>query len=367
MTLELGDFATMNESDYQPVDLELAPQENLEAVAEVLMDQTMARFSNGELQKFPRPDLPRVMPALPTLYTEFNQVNYEAQRELMRSLVEQGIRGFIIMGTTGESPLVSFEEHEQIVKQAVYIANQLGESIGEKIHIVAGGANATEEQTKQIRQAMRAGTSAGLVSAPYYLKGQTEANLLRHYWKSFDAGPGILYLVQGRTAVETKQAVIDQIAKHPNFLGIKNCDKDVRQLVDRFDAQDIHTELRVWSGEDGQLESDRNKGAYGAISVTANLHPRLIQSVMDPGNTPWNHVAASEDLEKITFKYGNPMTVHNVAEMIRQANGHTDIRGFRLPVTHLIEAQRDWIIPQLKRVGVTNVEAFSDEQVKLFY
>lgn len=370
--LDLGDFAPL--SRYAPEQLHApnlasAPQESLDSVVEALLDNTN---TNPDIQRriTERPDLPNVMPALPTMYTADNRIDFPAQDKLMRDLVAQGIRGFVVMGTTGESSLVSFEEHEAAVERGIQTARQLSQEIGEPICIVAGaGANATAEQKRLAREAIDMGADATLLLPPYYVREQSDANMIRHFWRALDEGSGIIYRVTSRTGREISENIIRHLAQHPNFVGVKECDGRVRHLRELFDeTQEGHL---VWSGEDGEVDRDSSEGAFGSISVTANVHPNLILSANDnPSNGNSGHDnrirQAAEYLADVTFKFGNPSTVHAIAEMVRQANGEEHIRGFRMPARALITAQREWTMQALSRVGVTNVADFDDRLIRNF-
>jgi len=363
---ELGDFSALpahtNEELHMP-HLNSAPQESLEAVVEELLDQTE---SNPNIQRrvIDRPNLPNVMPALPTMYTADNKIDYPAQDQLMRDLVAQGIRGFVVMGTTGESSLVSHAEHEEAISRAIATAREIAQQISEPIQIVAGaGSNSTAEQKRLAHRSINMGANATLLLPPYYVREQSEANMIRHFWRALDEGPGVVYRVTARTGREISEEIIQQLLRHPNFIGIKECDGRVRHLNDLFDGvQEGH---QIWSGEDGEVVRDRAEGTVGSISVTANVHPELVLSANEASTD--NRVnRAAEYLADVTFKFGNPSTVHAIAEMVRQANGEDHIRGFRLPARALISAQREWLISSLERVGVTNVSNFDDSQIRNF-
>jgi hypothetical protein len=100
--------------------------------------------------------------------------------------------------------------------------------------------------------------------------------------------------------------------------------------------------------------------------VTANVHPELVLSANENPNIDNRVRRAAEYLSDVTFKFGNPSTVHAIAEMVRQANGEDHIRGFRLPARALITAQRQWTMEALKRVGVQNVQNFEEHLVRNF-
>ena len=365
--LALGDFGTLTslgDDDLHTPELDQAPAENLEAVVEVLLDHTNTNI-NIQRQVTGLPTLPNVMPALPTMYTADNQIDFLAQDKLMRDLVAQGIRGFVVMGTTGESSLVSFEEHEEAVERGIKTARQISQEIGEPIRIVAGaGANATAEQKRLAHRSINMGADATLLLPPYYVREQSDANMIRHFWRALDEGPGIVYRVTSRTGREISEDIIRRLTQHPNFVGVKECDGRVRHLRELFDdTQEGH---QIWSGEDGEVNRDASEGAFGSISVTANVHPELVLSANDNLAQDNRVRRAAEYLADITFKFGNPSTVHAIAEMVRQANGEDHVRGFRMPARALILEQREWLIRCLEKVGVTNVVNFEDGRIRNF-
>lgn len=339
------------------------PGESLEAVTEQLLDQTVAAQEQGTLPTFERPALPSVMPALPTMYKEDGSINDQATEVLMRSLLGQGIEGFVVMGTTGESALVTPKEHKGAIQHALMVAGDIYRDSGQRISIVAGtGANWTHEQRELSREAISMGANATLLLPPYYVKEQSDANMIRHFWTALDEGPGIIYRVSGRTNIDISDQVIARLSQHPNFVGVKECEGRVGNLTQMFDVdQEGHL---VWSGEDGEVARDRNEGAFGSISVTANVHPELVLSANEVETTRDNIDRAAEYLAKTMFTFGNPSTVHSVAEMVRQANGWDEIRGFRSPARALIMPQRQWTLDRLHQVGITNIQNFDDSQVR---
>ncbi len=357
--LELGDFEGLTEGADMPT-LAEAPLEDLEALGESLLAQTRDREARGESLLPVNPNLPSVMPALPTMFTEDNRLNLPAQADLMRELVGQGIQGFVIMGTTGESSLVSFEEHQAAVAHAVQTARKIEAETGQSISIVAGsGANWTAEQHHLSRTAIESGAQANLLLPPYYIREQSPGNMLRHFWEALDEGPGIVYRVQARSGRAVPSEIIEQLMLHPNFLGIKECDGQVRDLARMFENSDRN--LRVWSGEDGEVVRDRSQGAYGSISVTANMHPELVLTANDIDQTTYAADRTAERITALLFhsQIGSPSLVHSAREMQRDPEL---MRGFRAPCRAILNAQRAWLISGLHQVGVTGLRNFEDDR-----
>lgn len=362
------------------------PAEVLDAVVEELLDHTLehlnprtpalvhpyantnpptAFMTQMETQidrNHERPNLPGVMPALPMFYHEDGSINLQAQNELMEHLMEQGIRGFVVMGTTGESALVTFEEHLAVLENARMQTVRLGAECGERISFVAGtGANWTAEQQHLSHQAMRRiGADATLILPPYYVREQSQANLLRHLWVALDEGPGIVYRVSGRTNIDIPDEIIALLMRHPNFLGVKECEGRVGNLTQMFE----NTHHQVWSGEDPHVVRDRGQGARGSISVTANVHPELVLTANSPEESYARADRAAEYLARTMFMFGNPSTVHAVSEMVRMAKGNDRVRGFRAPARMLTQAQQDWTRERLGMVGIPNLRNVPDALIR---
>ncbi|MCA3508137.1 MAG: 4-hydroxy-tetrahydrodipicolinate synthase [Rhodobacter sp.] len=208
--------------------------------------------------------------SIPALVTPFK--NGELDLDTLKSLVEwhigQGSTGLVPVGTTGESPTLSHEEHETVVEVVVQAA-------AGRVPVIAGaGSNNTVEGIRLIRHAERVGADAALVVTPYYNK-PTQAGLIAHYTALHDCCtlPIIIYNIPGRSVVDMSPETMGILAKLPRIIGVK----DATGKIERVSQQRITCGAGFiqLSGEDATALGFNAHGGVGCISVTANVAPRL--------------------------------------------------------------------------------------------
>ena len=208
--------------------------------------------------------------SIPALVTPFK--NGALDLDTLKSLVEwhigQGSTGLVPVGTTGESPTLSHEEHETVVEVVVKAA-------AGRVPVIAGaGSNNTAEGIRLIRHAERVGADAALVVTPYYNK-PTQAGLIAHYTALHDCCtlPIIIYNIPGRSVVDMSPETMGILAKLPRIIGVK----DATGKIERVSQQRITCGAGFiqLSGEDATALGFNAHGGVGCISVTANVAPRL--------------------------------------------------------------------------------------------
>jgi 4-hydroxy-tetrahydrodipicolinate synthase len=219
--------------------------------------------------------------SLPALVTPFTngQVDVDTLKKLVEWHIEQGSHGLVPVGTTGESPTLSHEEHDLVVETVV------NQAAG-RIPVVAGaGSNNTIETVRLVEAAKEAGATAALVVTPYYNK-PTQRGLIAHYTAAAEIGlPIIIYNIPGRSVVDMSPDTMGVLAKLPMIAGVKDSTGD----VGRVSKQRITcgTDFIQLSGEDAQALGHRAMGGSGCISVTANVAPKLcaeFQNAMSEGD-----------------------------------------------------------------------------------
>ncbi|MCE2738572.1 MAG: 4-hydroxy-tetrahydrodipicolinate synthase [Rhodobacter sp.] len=208
--------------------------------------------------------------SIPALVTPFR--NGALDLDTLKSLVEwhigQGSTGLVPVGTTGESPTLSHEEHETVVEVVVKAA-------AGRVPVIAGaGSNNTVEGIRLIRHAERVGADAALVVTPYYNR-PTQAGLIAHYTALHDCCtlPIIIYNIPGRSVVDMSPETMGTLAKLPRIIGVK----DATGKIERVSQQRITCGAGFiqLSGEDATALGFNAHGGVGCISVTANVAPRL--------------------------------------------------------------------------------------------
>ncbi len=204
--------------------------------------------------------------ALVTPFARDGSVDYGALRALVEEQTAAGVDGICSVGTSGESPTLTHEEHHCMIEKTIEFA-------AGKCTIVAGtGANSTAEALSLTRAAIACGgADACLQVTPYYNKPNPEG-LYRHFMSVADLGlPVILYNVPGRTGREIPLSVVKRLAAHPNVVAIK----EAAGSVDRVSAvRDAAPGLTVLSGDDSLALPMIAVGAAGVISVASNVIPR---------------------------------------------------------------------------------------------
>ena len=180
--------------------------------------------------------------------------------------IAQGADGVVPVGTTGESPTLTHDEHNRVVALAVEVA-------AGRVPVIAGaGSNSTEEAVALVRRARHAGADAALVVTPYYNK-PTQDGLYLHFTEIAERGglPVIIYNIPSRSVVDLSVATMARLARHPNIVGVKDSTQNLaRPLHTRAACGQEFTQL---SGEDHTALAFLASGGHGCISVTANVAP----------------------------------------------------------------------------------------------
>ena len=194
-------------------------------------------------------------------------LDFDAYRNLLDWHIESGTSAIVAVGTTGESPTVSVEEHAQLIRVAA-------EHCRGRVPVIAGtGANSTREAIELTRHAFEVGVDASLQVAPYYNKPSQEG-MFRHFTTVAQEGglPVILYNVPGRTVADISNDTVLRLAANPNIIGIKDATGDVGRGASLLAR--LPEGFAVYSGNDDSALALMAMGAHGVISVTANVAPR---------------------------------------------------------------------------------------------
>ncbi len=207
------------------------------------------------------------IPALVTPFTN-GEVDKKALKDLVEWHVAEGSSGVVPVGTTGETPTLSHEEHRDVVRICV-------ETAAGRIPVIAGaGSNSTREATSLTQFAQEVGASAALVVTPYYNR-PTQRGLLAHYEGILEATdiPIVIYNIPGRSIVDMTPETMGALAKHKNIVGVKDATGDVSRVShQRASCGEDFCQL---SGEDASALGFNAHGGVGCISVTANVAPKL--------------------------------------------------------------------------------------------
>lgn len=209
------------------------------------------------------------MPALVTPFAADGSVDEKAFRELVEWQITEGSHGVVPVGTTGESPTLSHDEHKRVVEIAVEVA-------AGRVPVIAGaGSNNTAEAVDLANHAERAGADALLVVTPYYNK-PNQRGLKAHFAAIAEAVslPIFIYNIPGRSIIDmTPQTMAELAGEHVNIIGVKDATANMSRTTQQRDA--CGTDFIQLSGEDITALGFNAHGGVGCISVTANVAPRL--------------------------------------------------------------------------------------------
>ena len=259
--------------------------------------------------------------AIKTPYTSLGEVDLKTYDFLVQKQIDAGADGIIVGGTTGEGHLLSWEEHLILIAHSVH-------KFGDKLLIIGNtGSNNTSEAIKATKNGFAAGMDATLQINPYY--GRTSvAGVLEHFNRTLDIGPAFIYNVAGRTGQDLTPDIIEVLAKHKNFIGVKECGGNER--IAYYEKQGI----ACWSGNDDESHDARHQhGSHGVISVTSNIIPSLMRQLMDNENIELNNRLQS--LMQWLFCEPNPIAINTTLMMTGAVPPN-----FRLPYIALTKEQR---------------------------
>ncbi|WP_199171664.1 4-hydroxy-tetrahydrodipicolinate synthase [Pollutimonas nitritireducens] len=285
------------------------------------------------------------MVALVTPMHPDGSLDFDVYRKLIDWHADQGTDGLVVVGTSGESPTVSVDEHAELIKVAV-------EHAAGRFPVIAGvGGNSTTEAIELSRHAKAVGADAGLSVVPYYNKPSQEG-LYQHFRTIAEAVdlPSVLYNVPGRTVADMSNDTILRLAQVPGIIGVKDATGDIARGA--LLVRDAPANFTVVSGDDATAAALMLLGGRGNISVTANVAPKLMHELCMAaidGNVALTRQLNGllGNLNKILFVEANPIPVKwAVAEM-----GLSKL-GYRLPLTSLHEQYHSAVRNSLKEVGL---------------
>lgn len=248
--------------------------------------------------------------------------------------IDQGTDGIVIVGTTGESPTVDFDEHCLLIKTAV-------SQVDGRVPVIAGtGANSTREAIELTQKAKELGVDACLLVAPYYNK-PTQEGLYQHFMAIANAVdiPQILYNVPGRTGCDITNDTTLRLAAHKNVIGIKDATGGIERGTDLILR--APKDFAVLSGDDATAMSLMLLGGRGVITVTGNVAPKLMHE-MCVAAVAGDAIKAREinaklfQLHQKLFVEANPMPVKWVLAQMGLIK-----MGIRLPMVHLSAQYHD--------------------------
>jgi 4-hydroxy-tetrahydrodipicolinate synthase len=282
--------------------------------------------------------------ALVTPMTAEGALDFQALSNLVEWHVASGTGAIVAVGTTGESATLDVDEHLQVIRHVIKVANG-------RIPVIAGtGANSTAEAIAWTEAARTAGADACLLVTPYYNK-PSQRGLYEHYRliaEKVDI-PQILYNVPGRTACDMLPETVYALAEIPNIVGIKEATGDLAR--GRALIENCPDDFAVYSGDDATALELILLGAKGNISVTANVIPAVMAEICNLGlagkaDEARRLNASIERLHKDLFLESNPVPVKWALQEMGRIGG-----GIRLPLVALDPQYHERLRQTLKDTG----------------
>ncbi len=266
-----------------------------------------------------------------------NGLDEEAYIKLIHFHIENGTNGLVPAGTTGESPTLSHDEHQRVIDFCIKESNG-------KIPVIAGtGSNSTEEAISLTSHAEKAGANGALIVTPYYNK-PTQEGLYQHYKAINDKCgiPIIIYNIPSRSVIDMSVDTMARLYELKNIVGVKDATGD----LDRVDQtkKKIGKDFIQLTGNDDNAFEFNKRGGIGAISVTANIAPKLcsdFQKFSKSGTD--NEMKEAERLDRILqpvhhsmFVESNPSPVKYAAKLLGLCDDNV-----RLPLVKVTETTKE--------------------------
>ncbi|MCK4956468.1 MAG: 4-hydroxy-tetrahydrodipicolinate synthase [Candidatus Cloacimonetes bacterium] len=296
--------------------------------------------------------------AIVTPFNEKGELDRDALERHIRFQAENGVRGIVPCGTTGENPTLTPQEHLRVFDITIQEAKR------HNLQVIAGcGSNDTRKAIDLCKEASVRGADAALVITPYYNKPNQEG-LYQHFMSVADESdiPVMLYNVPSRTNVNLLPETVERLSYHENIVALKDASGSLSQVQDVIFR--VNERLAVFSGEDDLTYAIMAVGGRGVVSVTSNVVPRtmadLVEAMLD--NKFLVGQELSRKLNKICnamFIDTNPIPVKAALNMI----GHT-VGATRLPLTELSETNSEILRDVLCHYQLLNIK--SKQRNRLF-
>ena len=283
--------------------------------------------------------------AIVTPMFEDGRLDFDGLRKLIDFHVQEGTDGIVIVGTTGESPTVTVDEHCDLIKRAVEYA-------AGRVPVIAGtGGNSTAEAIELTAYAKKAGVAASLNVVPYYNK-PTQEGLYRHFRAVAEAVdiPVILYNVPGRTVADMGNDTTIRLAEIDNIVGIKDATGNIERGSDLIAR--APKGFAIYSGDDASAVALMLLGGHGSISVTANVAPKLNHEMCVAAMA--GEIKKARDLHfkllglhRLLFLEANPIPVKWACQQLGLIPS-----GIRLPLTPFSAEHHGKLLGAMRQAGV---------------
>jgi 4-hydroxy-tetrahydrodipicolinate synthase len=292
-------------------------------------------------------DITRLKGSMPALVTPMHgdKIDHAALEAFVEWQIAEGSHGLVPVGTTGESPTLSHEEHYEVIRRTIAVASG-------RVPVIAGcGSNDTATALAHMAAAEKMGADAALIVVPYYNK-PSQAGLLAHFTRLADASalPIIIYNIPGRSVADMSTETMAALSAHPHIIGVKDATGNIARVsAQRAACGPGFIQL---SGNDDMALAFNAMGGRGCISVTANVAPRLcadVQNAMLSGDFA-RALALTDQLYPLhaaLFSDASPGPTKYA--LARLGHMHGDVR---LPITPPSAASRAAVDAALAHAGL---------------
>ncbi|HTG96940.1 MAG TPA: 4-hydroxy-tetrahydrodipicolinate synthase [Burkholderiales bacterium] len=284
--------------------------------------------------------------AIVTPMHEDGRLDLARFRQLIDWHVAEGTDGIVVVGTTGESPTVNFDEHKELIKIAVQHSKG-------RIPIIAGtGGNSTAEAIELTASAKETGATACLSVVPYYNK-PTQEGLYRHFSRIAETVdlPMILYNVPGRTVADMQTDTVLRLAQVPGIIGIKEATANIERNTDLI--RRAPRNFAIYSGDDATCLALILMGGHGVISVTANVAPKAMHQMCAAALV--GDVKKARELNLRLFPLHQKLFVEANPIPVKWAMAEMGLieGGMRLPMSPLAEKFHQTVREALHEAGIS--------------
>jgi 4-hydroxy-tetrahydrodipicolinate synthase len=265
-----------------------------------------------------------------------DKLDEEAYIKLIHFQISNGTNGLVPAGTTGESPTLSHDEHQKVIELCIK------ESNGKNIVIAGTGSNSTKEAISLTTHAEKVGANAALVVTPYYNK-PTQEGLYQHYKAINDkiGIPILIYNIPGRSVIDMSVDTMARLFELKNIAGVKDATGDLDRVVQQKNKMG-NDFIQLTGNDDNALDFNK-RGGVGAISVTANIAPKLCSDFqkfsVSSGN---NNKNEAERLDKILQPIHYSMFIESNPSPVKYAAKLLELCGddVRLPLVKVTESTK---------------------------
>lgn len=283
--------------------------------------------------------------AIVTPMHEDGSLDLPRLRKLLDWHIAEGTDGIVIVGTTGESPTVSVEEHSELIKVAV-------DHVAKRIPVIAGtGGNSTSEAIELTAYAKSVGADASLLVVPYYNR-PTQEGMYQHFKKIAESVdlPAILYNVPGRTVADMSNDTILRLADVPGIVGVKDATGNLARGTDLL--RRIPKGFAVYSGDDATAMALVLCGGHGNISVTANIAPKIMHEMIAAALE--GNIARAIELNNKVLPLHNQLFVEPNPVPLKWSMIELGMieSGMRLPLAPLGQAYHETVRAALRESGL---------------